>query len=90
MCSSEKQYKNQFKLWKLGKNVRADEARAMLRIQKRRREKGDKNTAFRLRTVPVPSKKLERFATRYNNPHTADDGDLVVSPGKRAEDPRSY
>jgi hypothetical protein len=57
-------YKKHFKLWGLQKNLKADEAIAMLHIGKRRRLEKNKDTDFYRRGKLVKHYNLRRFAKR--------------------------
>ncbi|KAJ2905913.1 ankyrin repeat-containing domain protein [Zalerion maritima] len=57
-------YKLRFKEWGLEKNIKSDEAKAMLAIRKRRREELSTETEFVLRGRVVTDVKLDRFQKR--------------------------
>lgn len=64
--NSEKQYKKQLvRVWRLAKNINEQDMRAMIRIQKTRREHYGKETCFTRYGVEVPPDKLRRFAKRH-------------------------
>ena len=60
---SERQYKRKITEWRLDKNVKDDEMRAILLMQEARRKEG-KGSAFYVRGRLVSSKKTERFRQR--------------------------
>ncbi|KAI4283731.1 MAG: hypothetical protein L6R38_001988, partial [Xanthoria sp. 2 TBL-2021] len=53
-------YKTRIHKWKIGKNVKAEEMKAIVRKQAQRAITG-KQSAFRLRDVEVPEHKIDRF-----------------------------
>ena len=57
-------YKLRFKEWGLEKNIKSDEAKAMLIIRKRRRDELNTETEFVLRGKVVTDEKLDRFQKR--------------------------
>lgn len=57
-------YKLRFKEWGLEKNIKSDEAKAMLTIRKRRRDDQNVETEFILRGRVVTDEKLDRFQKR--------------------------
>ena len=61
--SRERQYKRRIEQWRLDKNVKTEEMRAILRIQKSRKNKG-KDSVFYVRGRRVDHNKIERFALR--------------------------
>ncbi|KAH8726580.1 ankyrin repeat-containing domain protein [Phaeosphaeriaceae sp. PMI808] len=80
--ATERQYKSQFKRWKLGKNFKTAEAMWMVQTQERRLEEGGKRTVFKLRKRPVDQKKLDRYAKRLktgNPEHCLDSLALMPS-----------
>ncbi|RYP67367.1 hypothetical protein DL770_008637 [Monosporascus sp. CRB-9-2] len=72
----EDQYKNQFKKWRLNKNVPRNKMEAIVRIQKRRLENEEKETEFHFRGKPVPPEKIDRWK---NKKHKSGEEE-VVSP----------
>ncbi|KAK0704437.1 Clr5 domain-containing protein [Lasiosphaeris hirsuta] len=70
--ANKRQYKKQLvTVWRLAKNIREQDMRAMIRIQKIRRERYGKETCFTRYGVEVPPDKLRRFAKRHSmtEPH---------------------
>lgn len=61
----ERQYKRRITEWRLDKNIKDDEMRAMLRKAKERRRQG-KDSVFYVRGRLVDPKKMERFSLRKN------------------------
>ncbi|RYP45981.1 hypothetical protein DL768_007763 [Monosporascus sp. mg162] len=72
----EDQYKNQFKKWKLNKNVPGKKMEAIVRIQKRRLDNEEKESEFHFRGKPVPPEKIDRWK---NKKHKSGEEE-VVSP----------
>ncbi|KAI4247328.1 MAG: hypothetical protein L6R42_009673, partial [Xanthoria sp. 1 TBL-2021] len=58
--ASDRMYKTRIRNWKIGKNIKAEEMRAIIRKQAQRAITG-KPSAFRLRDVEVPEHKIDRF-----------------------------
>ncbi|RYP17992.1 hypothetical protein DL765_004211 [Monosporascus sp. GIB2] len=74
--ATEDQYKNQFKKWKLNKNVPGKKMEAIVRIRKRRLENEEKETEFHFRGKPVPPEKI----CRWENKRHKSGEEEVVSP----------
>ena len=60
---SERQYKRKITEWRLDKNVKDEEMRAIISMQEARRKEG-KESVFYVRGRLVLSKKIERFRQR--------------------------
>ena len=59
-----KQYKTQIKRWGLEKNVKDNEMRAVIRMQRKRKEIDGKESEFLLRDRVVPPQKITRYMKR--------------------------
>ncbi|OCK98550.1 uncharacterized protein K441DRAFT_543101, partial [Cenococcum geophilum 1.58] len=62
--ATAKQYKTQIKRWGLEKNVKDNEMRAVIRMQRKRKEIDGKESEFLLRDRVVPPQKIRRYMKR--------------------------
>lgn len=78
---SERQYKSILNKWNVGKNIRKDEMKAIVRKRQSRlvREPDKRANVFELRGEIVPEEKITRFMRREEIPV-----DLVYSPASGA------
>jgi hypothetical protein len=74
-------YKKYLKAWGLEKNLKTEEAIAMLRITAKRLKEGNKKTLFFRRGRPVDPGKLRRFAKRHKLAVNEATGPLPVEQG---------
>ncbi|KAK3374631.1 ankyrin repeat-containing domain protein [Podospora didyma] len=89
--ATKKQYKKQFKIWGLEKNIKTHEMKALLRIQRERRKIG-KETCFTVRGRKVHAEKLLRFEKRHGLSEDEEDKSLsglraATPPGIRYSTP---
>lgn len=64
--SRQKQYKTQIKNWRLEKNIKSKEMKAIIRIKRKRKEMQGKETDFTVRNRPVPPRKIMRYMGKTN------------------------
>ncbi|EJT76791.1 hypothetical protein GGTG_06706 [Gaeumannomyces tritici R3-111a-1] len=62
-----RQYKSQFKKWRLEKNIKSQEMVPMINIREKRRILEHKATVFRLRKREVAPEKIDRYIRRYKS-----------------------
>jgi hypothetical protein len=59
--SSKRQYKRRIKSWGFGKNIKWQEKEAIVRKKIQRKTVDGKESAFRLRGLPVEEAKIDRY-----------------------------
>ncbi|KAK2603800.1 Ca(2+)-dependent cysteine protease [Conoideocrella luteorostrata] len=62
--ATRKQYTRRFEIWNLYKNISSENMRNMSRIQQRRRDVENKETAFEFQGRPVPQEKIGKWRKR--------------------------
>ena len=68
LMSSERQLKRRITTWRMDKNVKDEEMRAIIRVQKYRKSSLRKDSVFYVRDRFVDQRKIDRFAQRKNIP----------------------
>jgi len=66
--SREKQYKTHIQLWRLEKNVKGKEMRAIVRMKRKRKEVDGKESEFLVRNRVVPPQKITRYMKKTETP----------------------
>ena len=79
MKSRRKQYTTKIEQWGIGKNIKGNEMRAIIRKEKQRKmEHPPKESIFRVRKHPVEPHKIERFKREKC---TSNDDSMMLDAG---------
>ncbi|MCJ1473176.1 hypothetical protein MMC13_001827 [Lambiella insularis] len=78
--ASRKQYNTKIAQWRIGKNIKENEMKAIVRKERQRKmQDPPKDSVFRVRKLPVDSQKIERF--KRDNRINSDDDISMLDAG---------